>query len=59
MFEKIGCDSEEYTREIGEEYGPFNYKDIDESNIISYLGVLEKRTNDLLQLQNQAFNNGK
>ncbi|KAL4475444.1 hypothetical protein ABPG72_022079 [Tetrahymena utriculariae] len=59
VFEKIGCDSEEYTRELGEEYGPFNYKDIDESNIIQYLAILEKRTNDLLQLQNQAFNNGK
>lgn len=50
VFEKIGCDSEEYTRDIGEEYGPFDYKDIDENNIIQYLGILEKRTNDLLQL---------
>lgn len=49
VFEKIGCDSEEYTRDIREEYGrPFEFKDIDESNIISYLAILEKRTNDLL-----------
>ena len=25
VFEKIGCDSEEYTRELGEEYTGFKY----------------------------------
>jgi len=34
VFEKIGCDSEEYTRELGDHQGKFNFKDIDESNII-------------------------
>lgn len=34
VFEKIGCDSDEYTRDLGEEYGPFDYKDIDENNIV-------------------------
>lgn len=34
VFEKIGCDSEEYTRELGEEYTGFKYQDIDEGNII-------------------------
>lgn len=32
MFDRIGCNSEEYTRELGG--GILNAKDIDESNML-------------------------
>lgn len=46
MFDRIGCNSQEYTRELGED---INYmRDIEEGNMISFLAIIEKRTNDLL-----------
>ena len=54
MFERIGCNSDEYTKDLGEDFR--SLKDIDEGNMINFLGVIEKRTNDLLQLYNEAYN---
>ena len=54
MFERIGCNSDEYTRDMGEDFK--SLKDIDEGNMIAFLGIIEKRTNDLLQLYNEAYN---
>jgi len=47
MFERIGCYQEEYLALLGEN---FNFKDIDEDGIIKLLGVIERRTNDILQM---------
>lgn len=46
MFDRIGCNSEEYTKDLGEDFK--SLKDIDESNMLIFLGIIEKRTNDLL-----------
>lgn len=46
MFERIGCNSQEYMRDLGDDFK--SIKDFDEAHMIQFLGVIEKRTNDLL-----------
>ena len=54
MFERIGCYQEEYIALLGENFVTIifikkqNFKDIDEDGILRLLGVIEKRTNDIL-----------
>ena len=48
MFERIGCNQEEYLSLLGDN---FVFRDIDEDGVIRLLGVIEKRTNDILQMQ--------
>lgn len=45
MFSKIGCDSTAITELLGGHAG------VTESTLLQYLGLIEQRTNELLQLQ--------
>ena len=45
MFSKIGCDSAAITDMLGGHAG------VTETTILQYLGIVEQRTNELLQLQ--------
>lgn len=45
VFSKIGCDSTAITELLGGHAG------VTESNLLQYLGLIEQRTNELLQLQ--------
>ncbi len=45
MFSKIGCDSTAITDMLGGHAG------VTETTVLQYLGIVEQRTNELLQLQ--------
>ena len=45
VFSKIGCDSTAITELLGGHAG------VTESTLLQYLGLIEQRTNELLQLQ--------
>ena len=45
MFSKIGCDSTTITDMLGGHAG------VTETTVLQYLGIVEQRTNELLQLQ--------
>ena len=47
MFTRIGCQSEEYIKDMGEDFVD-QLRDLNDGNIVNYLSVIEKRTNDLL-----------
>ncbi|KAM3138608.1 hypothetical protein pb186bvf_009360 [Paramecium bursaria] len=53
MFDRIGCNQKEYLSLLGQN---FSFRDMDEDKIIKVLGVIEIRTNDILQMQNIANN---
>ncbi len=56
IFEKIGCNNKAYLEEWGE---LLNINDINEGNILSFLGIIEKRTNEILQMYNQVYKKNK
>lgn len=45
MFSKIGCDSSAITDMLGGHAG------VTDNTVLQYLGIVEQRTNELLQLQ--------
>ena len=45
IFEKIGCNNKDYLEDWGE---LLSINDINEGNILNFLGVIEKRTNEIL-----------
>lgn len=45
MFSKIGCDATAITDMLGGHAG------VTDSTVLQYLGIVEQRTNELLQLQ--------
>ena len=49
IFDKIGCNNREYLEDCGE---LLNVNDINETNILLFLGIIEKRTNEILQMYN-------
>ncbi|CAD8144789.1 unnamed protein product [Paramecium octaurelia] len=53
MFERIGCNLKEYSQLLGPK---FSFKEMDEDKLLKVLGVIEIRTNDILQMQDIAQN---
>ena len=53
IFERLGCSVEDYV-ENGE---IINLTECDEMNMLQYMSLIEKRTNDILQMYTEVFSN--
>lgn len=59
VFERLGCNAEEYAEreDIIVDFIDQNLDECDELNMHIYMSIIEKRTNDILQMYSEVFNN--
>jgi len=53
IFERIGCNAEDYTHEL------LDTTTVNESNMLQYLAIIEKKTNEILQMYFFSQNKGQ